>query len=427
MSKIFPVCPEESVSRISKAVLQLTYVLNRNEMALVTQKRDFHKSLGDVDAVNGAQRVQRVDVGGSIFASDFSLVKDSYFGPLFSGDFAPEAAEPDAPVFVDRDPALFARVLDFVRNGKGLVPEADGALQRELSFYGLLSGSVQYYISGSSSGGLCLHGVQRDAEFELAAAGGVRGCCVGGEKDTLYVLCGDGWRVASLWCVRPAEGLWRQVVRIVTESQWHHLMVYVDNVVVVVGEHSVNFLDLQSKQCHYGNAAVPWRLFTVSVSVCVTAEEVVVVMSDMRTFSKPRGDSLMDPEVNWTRNQFTFGRLKGHVFNQCQSAVVTCGGQFVLLVWSKTCDSRLVMLYESMTGEPRGLYDYARGTSFDHLITGSDGDAVLLVREGVEGVVLWRLVPDAFGPPPTRTRILPPRQSEDFGWQCQQTLWLLTV
>lgn len=89
---------------------------------------------------DNAYAVVRLNIGGTPFwTSEETLTShSSYFRTMFSGKFSCELQD-DGSIFVDRDPALFAPLLSFMRSGELYCPAgiAPTRLQEEADYYGI--------------------------------------------------------------------------------------------------------------------------------------------------------------------------------------------------------------------------------------------------------------------------------------------------
>mmetsp|Transcript_18709 Transcript_18709/g.30013 ORF Transcript_18709/g.30013 Transcript_18709/m.30013 type:complete len:366 (-) Transcript_18709:50-1147(-) len=84
-----------------------------------------------------------LDVGGTLFTTSMATLRsshaaDSWFGPRFSGQFGDSLQA--GSIFIDRDPAHFGKVLNFLRDGFCVLPDNLGDLRElwhEADFYSM--------------------------------------------------------------------------------------------------------------------------------------------------------------------------------------------------------------------------------------------------------------------------------------------------
>lgn len=115
--------------------------LEEKVLALDMQKQrwlEFEPKIKEFFAVKPI----KLNVGGSLFSTTLeNMVKEpnTYFFSLFGGKWCPKLDPVDGSVFIDRDPTMFAMILNYLRTGKisldGLPPFQLQLLKDEADFY----------------------------------------------------------------------------------------------------------------------------------------------------------------------------------------------------------------------------------------------------------------------------------------------------
>ena len=127
---------------------RITNTVEEHMRALRRDKHEFDQARGWAEEVAAQQqRVCMLDVGGEVFHCDRNVFLqrrdslDNFLSVLTSGAFAPSDQDENGRYFLDRDPATFVHILNFMRgNDLDLLVRsatAENALTREAVFFGL--------------------------------------------------------------------------------------------------------------------------------------------------------------------------------------------------------------------------------------------------------------------------------------------------
>ena len=104
------------------------------------RRQQFWALVESVLAINEGQGdLECLDVGGTRFHAGCGVLggRGAHFlSVLVSKEFPSECGS-EGCIFIDRDPEHFPLVLQYLRDGSGLVPQERAALRRETRFYGL--------------------------------------------------------------------------------------------------------------------------------------------------------------------------------------------------------------------------------------------------------------------------------------------------
>lgn len=158
--------------------------LQTERAQLERERADFQKISGQVEEqVRSGEHVVKMNIGGTHYETTRStLARSRYFEALLSGRYADPASAEGGRVFVDRDGALFAPILAFLRGSRCLRLGAldHGEVLEEARFYCIdePGGEEPFREAlGGSTGGA------RRAGCELGRADIVRALLSGGGKN----------------------------------------------------------------------------------------------------------------------------------------------------------------------------------------------------------------------------------------------------
>jgi hypothetical protein len=133
------------------AISELDQHIQRHHDALRQRRQAFRETQREVAALRRAAGSQcALDVGGTRFHTTTATLQTHgdrhLLAAMVSGAFAPEA-DAENVLFVDRDPAHFATILRYLRDGNvcGL-PNQRTPLWREWRYYGLPDHTERYLL-----------------------------------------------------------------------------------------------------------------------------------------------------------------------------------------------------------------------------------------------------------------------------------------
>lgn len=158
--------------------------LQTERAQLERERADFQKISGQVEEqVRSGEHVVKLNIGGTHYETTRStLARSRYFEALLSGRYADPASAEGGRVFVDRDGALFAPILAFLRGSRCLRLGAldRGEVLEEARFYCIDEPGGEEPFREALGGSTC--GARR-AGCELGRADIVRALLSGGGKN----------------------------------------------------------------------------------------------------------------------------------------------------------------------------------------------------------------------------------------------------
>eukprot|EP01089_Gocevia_fonbrunei_P005932 TRINITY_DN1642_c0_g1_i1.p1 TRINITY_DN1642_c0_g1~~TRINITY_DN1642_c0_g1_i1.p1 ORF type:complete len:348 (+),score=67.93 TRINITY_DN1642_c0_g1_i1:92-1135(+) len=108
---------KQFLENINKVIEIESTRLNKDRDAFEIEKKEWDKLKGKPEKIE--QTKIKLDVGGRIFATSLTTLTSqpgSYFEAMFSGRWQAKMSD-DGTYFIDRDPAVFRHIMNFLRTG----------------------------------------------------------------------------------------------------------------------------------------------------------------------------------------------------------------------------------------------------------------------------------------------------------------------
>ena len=125
-----------SLGAFSNASARVLQQVQQQMQRLSLNRRAFCKGLAEATALNNAQTMYQIDVGGVSFHTQTEVLHEGMLAAMSSENFSNNLDH----MFLDRDPTWFPLVLHFLRTGDALLPECTEerrAVFREAQYYSL--------------------------------------------------------------------------------------------------------------------------------------------------------------------------------------------------------------------------------------------------------------------------------------------------
>ena len=179
-----------SLGAFSNASARVLQQVQQQMQRLSLNRRAFCKGLAEATALNNAQTMYQIDVGGVSFHTQTEVLHEGMLAAMSSENFSNNLDH----MFLDRDPTWFPLVLHFLRTGDALLPECTEerrAVFREAQYYSL-HGLCQ--AARKRPERIIVIGERYDGDYEDGATWKLKCCSFPVAAVTIFNKCYSGSR-----------------------------------------------------------------------------------------------------------------------------------------------------------------------------------------------------------------------------------------